>query len=435
MRTKSISISVIQDTRRPTKDGLRYPIMLRVTFGKKQFYFSLRKYVTESTWSKVTQLSGSRLTQEEKELKKFVDEFVLRVKQVTQNYSSFSREKFLRDFFHQNINEEQTHPTDVFAAFEEYCAELRKDERYGTAKSYTDARISIAAYCRGELHQQRANRSSGVAKTEKQKTKEKNSKLLFEEITPKFLKEYEQQMIQNGCGKSTIGMYVRALRAVYRRYYKFTQEEYPFGNQQYKIPTSKKYKRALDTEDLKRILACEPENDGELLAVDFWKTSFYCGGLNPVDMFSLNISDFTVEPDGGATAFLIRQKTKRVADEVKIHIILTTLQWNFVKSFYHKYENIMNLKDFVGEKQLLRRQLIIQRINKNLSVISKRLNIPVKITTYFARHSAATFLLRNNVPIAHISEMLGHKSILTTQTYLGTFDIVQKKEFAKVLDI
>ena len=43
--------------------------------------------------------------------------------------------------------------------------------------------------------------------------------------------------------------------------------------------------------------------------------------------------------------------------------------------------------------------------------------------TYVARHSFAMALKEQNVPIEMISELLGHKSIKTTQIYLRSFSL------------
>lgn len=44
-----------------------------------------------------------------------------------------------------------------------------------------------------------------------------------------------------------------------------------------------------------------------------------------------------------------------------------------------------------------------------------------RITTYSARHSFASVMNSEGVPISYISEQLGHTSIRTTQTYLAGF--------------
>ena len=61
-------------------------------------------------------------------------------------------------------------------------------------------------------------------------------------------------------------------------------------------------------------------------------------------------------------------------------------------------------------------------MNKHLAIITKATELP-KISTYSARHSYATNLLRGGAPIELISGQLGHSRITTTQTYLDGFDM------------
>jgi site-specific recombinase XerD len=50
------------------------------------------------------------------------------------------------------------------------------------------------------------------------------------------------------------------------------------------------------------------------------------------------------------------------------------------------------------------------------------LNIPIKLTTYVARHSYATVLKRAGVATSIICESLGHSSEKVTQIYLDNFE-------------
>ena len=54
--------------------------------------------------------------------------------------------------------------------------------------------------------------------------------------------------------------------------------------------------------------------------------------------------------------------------------------------------------------------------------IGEELHIPIKLTTYVARHSYATILKRAGVSISIISESLGHSSERVTQIYLDGFE-------------
>ena len=56
-----------------------------------------------------------------------------------------------------------------------------------------------------------------------------------------------------------------------------------------------------------------------------------------------------------------------------------------------------------------------------MKVIGEKLNIG-KITTYVARHTYATVLRNEGVPVSIISPMLGHTSITTTEIYLADLE-------------
>ncbi len=44
--------------------------------------------------------------------------------------------------------------------------------------------------------------------------------------------------------------------------------------------------------------------------------------------------------------------------------------------------------------------------------------IKKKVTPHLWRHTCATHLLRNNANLRHVQELLGHKSLATTERYL-----------------
>ena len=73
-----------------------------------------------------------------------------------------------------------------------------------------------------------------------------------------------------------------------------------------------------------------------------------------------------------------------------------------------------------------------KRLNIHLRTIAEKLKFPeglLVITSYFARHSYATTMLRNGAAIEKISEALGHTNIKTTQIYLESFGM---EEIAKL---
>lgn len=75
--------------------------------------------------------------------------------------------------------------------------------------------------------------------------------------------------------------------------------------------------------------------------------------------------------------------------------------------------------------------------NHLLKVVGSMANIPTKMHTHLARHTFATWMLRNGAKIENVSRMLGHTNIRQTQRYAKVlaesvhedFDKVSKKKF------
>ncbi|MBK6373791.1 MAG: tyrosine-type recombinase/integrase [Saprospiraceae bacterium] len=65
--------------------------------------------------------------------------------------------------------------------------------------------------------------------------------------------------------------------------------------------------------------------------------------------------------------------------------------------------------------------------------ISKALDIKENITTYTARHSFATVLMKSGASTEMIGEALGHSDVKTTKRYLGSFEDSTKQNIYKAL--
>jgi site-specific recombinase XerD len=70
--------------------------------------------------------------------------------------------------------------------------------------------------------------------------------------------------------------------------------------------------------------------------------------------------------------------------------------------------------------------------NRMLKAIGEMAGIKTKLHSHLARHSFATFMLRNEVPIERVGKMLGQKSIRTTQRYAKVIAQDVHEDFDKV---
>ena len=92
-------------------------------------------------------------------------------------------------------------------------------------------------------------------------------------------------MLHNGNSISTVGIYLRSLRAIYNLQ-NIDKSVYPFGNgkNKYSIPTSKNTKKALTVEEIANVYnyEAEPKSSKEM-AKDYWLFLYLCNGMNVKD--------------------------------------------------------------------------------------------------------------------------------------------------------
>ncbi len=238
----------------------------------------------------------------------------------------------------------------------------------------------------------------------------------FSDIDVGWLKRYEAWGKAQNLSVSTISTRLRHLRAVFNLAlleHAIKSDCYPFHN--YKVSKLNKV-RALSKDDIRRIIEYEGKSQMECLAIDIFTFSYLCAGINFIDMAKLKYSNIQENQ-----LVYNREKTKK--------LIITPLQER-AKQIIEKYNDGKSafvfpiLSNFhKSEVQIANRlHKILAKLNKHLKEIGYKLNLPITLTTYVARHSFATVLKRAGVSTSIISESLGHSSEKITQVYLDSFD-------------
>jgi integrase len=266
--------------------------------------------------------------------------------------------------------------------------------------------------------------------------------LSFDDITVDWLKSYQRNMESKGNSVSTVGMYLRTLRVVFNQAIRdgvVVNDQYPFGKGKYEIPTSRNIKKALQLEDLKKILSYKPEpySKGEW-ARDLWLFIYLCNGINPKDIANLKYRSI----DNDLITF-IRTKTKDSRKQQRPIVIPVSKEVQEIIDRWGNADRSPETYVFPILKTGLTPQQIHERvhdfysdINTEMKNIAKSLDITVPVTTYVARHSYATVLKQKGAPLEFISESLGHSDIRTTESYLASFDLDTKREWSqKLLDL
>ena len=241
----------------------------------------------------------------------------------------------------------------------------------------------------------------------------------FSDIDAAWLKRYELWMKEQNLSVSTISTRVRHLRAVFNlaiAEHSIKNDCYPFHSYKVSKLNRQTVKRALTKQDILKVMQYKGTSSMECLAIDIFIFSYLNAGINFIDIAKLKHSNI-------AENHLIynREKTKKLINvplQVKALEIIAKYQKDKspclfpILSPFHKTEvQIAN-----------RLHKMLAKINKHLKELGERLELPIPLTTYVARHSYATVLKRAGVSTSIISESLGHSSEKITQVYLDSFD-------------
>jgi len=158
--------------------------------------------------------------------------------------------------------------------------------------------------------------------------------------------------------------------------------------------------------------------------------------MNVSDIARLKFKNLTTK-----TITFIRQKIKKTSKEnlKPIEVFITPE----IQLIIDKYSNADKQPDnyvfpiltngLTPEIQHKKIKFFTKLINKHIKQICKTIGIESNVSTYSARHSFATILQNSEVPISYISKSLGHNSIKTTESYLGSFSMDKKKEYTQNL--
>ncbi|MCF2443667.1 site-specific integrase [Dyadobacter sp. CY345] len=280
------------------------------------------------------------------------------------------------------------------------------------------------------------------------------AKLPIPVVTAKFLRLYEKWMLVKGkapqkkdgeekpASITTVAIYIARIRKIFndaKRAKIIKDEDYPFGDQGYKIPEVLNKKKALSDEVLLKIFnyQCKLGSSRDKWK-DMWLFIYLGNGLNTVDLCKIKHKDVHYK---NAEITFFRDKTMETKREgmSKISIALLPELLNIIEKWKTDDKDPESFlfpflpKNVTPQQEKPLVNQVTKNINLHMNKIANELGIEGKINTYEARHSFATSLLRSEAPLTFISRSLGHGSLKTTQKYLGSFEDISTKRFIKDL--
>lgn len=222
----------------------------------------------------------------------------------------------------------------------------------------------------------------------------------FKDITYTFLKDFEVYLREKGNGINTVAKHLRQLRtlvneAINQGY--IHADAYPF--RKFKIKQEKGSHEFLTPDELKKLENLEVHDLKLRHVLDAFLFCCYVG-LRFSDFCQLTPSNF-IRVNGKRWLHFKSIKTG-IELRLPLHLLfegkaLAILDRNCITEFASLGSN--------------------SEVNKALSVITSMARIKKHVTYHTARHTCATLLIHQGVPITTVQRLLGHTSVKTTEIY------------------
>ena len=396
-----VVVSVLLDTRTVNKEGT-YPVKIKVYFqGKPKYYPTGICMSTKEELEEVLESKSKKNIEIQdiigKELSRILKNVDILVERGTFSFSN------LNNMLGKNIGGSLN---EMISA---KIKELENEEKFGTSAFYKGTLSLLKRYIKHDVP--------------------------INEVTVEWLNGLEKFILKTA-NQTTVAMNMRNIRAtmnIAKQVGVIRESDYPFGRGKYQIKEGSGKKKALNKKQLKAIAEY---SDGSMTTEfyrDLWLFIYFCNGLNVADLISLKFSDI----QNGEISF-IRKKTKdRTRDVKRIYAAITPEMYSIINKWGNDPKKSVYIFPFLkpGDsawEHEKKKKNLTKLINKRMKMIGEKLNLG-KITTYVARHTYATVLRNEGVPISIISPMLGHSSVTTTEIYLADLESEYRAKNASLL--
>lgn len=381
---------------KPNKDG-KYSIFLLLVKNRKNTKVSTAYSCNYDDWSFETKMLKSNKKGDGLkiivEINNFIGKTNLKIEEFLKEKRKLEIDFTLAEIIDEiKSNDKKINLNDYFSFHQEIIDEFKSSNKISTAKINKDTLNSL------KLFHSKEN-------------------LKFSDLNFEFISKYDTFLRSRGGEDSGIGIKMRTIRAIYNKAINrkhIPKSLYPFDL--YKIAKLKKEaKKEYLTEDELKMMENEVFEDKRLeFAKNIYLFSFYCRGMNFIDIMKLNSSNFFE----GKTSYL-RNKTG-VGLEFEIPKKAMKILQFYNQQSQNKYLfPILLSEKMTGQQIENRRHKKIGEINVALKEVVAHLKINKKITFYTARHTFATLLKFKNISIDLIGQCLGHSDIKSTQSYLN----------------
>ena len=158
----------------------------------------------------------------------------------------------------------------------------------------------------------------------------------------------------------------------------------------------------------------------------------YATGIRASELINIKITD--IDFNEATLRILGKGSKERI---IPIHDLALKLISKYWKNEIFNHNKKVNNKNIKFNRNLLflnvqGKKLTRQGLWYIIKNISKKLGLDINnVSPHILRHTFATHLLYNGVPLRHLQELLGHSNISTTQIYTHLSDQYIESEYSK----
>ncbi len=285
-------------------------------------------------------------------------------------------------------------PESIFKYLDRYVADLRRNNQISTANRFNATGVKLKEYVKG-------------------------IDLSFEDITVALLKGFSRHLSEKYKNKTnTIHTNLKSIRKLYNdaiRDEVIDAQSNPFSK--FKLTWDKTDKIYLTQEELDKI-----DNlvlpAGSMISIykDMFVFACYAGGLRISDVLQLRRSNFDgshinviMQKTNDPVSVMLPTKAKSIIEKYSTGEKLAT---DFIFPIFDtrvKYSDPVILHQEISRKTAL--------ANKNLVSIATKAEIGKEISFHSSRHTWATLALKKGMRMEHVSKLMGHTELKTTQVY------------------
>ncbi len=278
----------------------------------------------------------------------------------------------------------------MFIFFTEQITLLRSNGKLGTARNYKRTLNSFSSFLKGK-------------------------DIPLSACSEELVCNYDIYLQSRRMSRNTRSFYMRVLRSVYNKAVKqnYARQTFPFSNVYTGVDNTRK--RAVDEQIIIRLKQYDlSESPSLAVARNLFIFSYATRGMSFIDIAFLRKHDIS---DGYIT--YIRHKTGQ-----KLTIHIEPCIEGIIQHYQESNSSSSYLFPFITsvdtQKAYTQYQTALGYYNRQLKKLGQLIGLKIPLSSYTSRHTWATVARNHNIPIAVISEGMGHSSERTTRIYLAS---------------